>query len=192
MNLPHLEMRQTSAKIGMQTTPLEMRQTQRPADLSIEQPQGELTIETVAARLEIDSSQAWIEMGRIPAFESVRRYADLGQQMVREGTGRVASEGDQLMRIEQKGEVIARIAKMNDTPPAEVTTMGFIPRSLDRVKINFTPAEVNVRYTARKPVIDVTTHRPELEVTEGKTDIFLRERNQLDMWPVGGIYDEKG
>ncbi|WP_294748314.1 DUF6470 family protein, partial [uncultured Exiguobacterium sp.] len=41
----------------------------------------------------------------------------------------------QLMRIEQKGEVIARIAKMNDTPPAEVTTMGFIPRSLDRVKI---------------------------------------------------------
>ncbi|WP_449403167.1 DUF6470 family protein [Exiguobacterium artemiae] len=192
MNLPHLEMRQTAAKIGMNITRPTLEQAQRPATLSIEQPKGDLSIETVAARLEIDSSQAWIEMGKIPAFESVQRYAEYGQQMGRQGTGRIAAEGDQMMRIEQGGSVVARIAKSRDTPPAEVTTLGFSPRSLDRVKINYTPAEVQIHYTAEKPRIEVQVNRPELNVTEGTVEIYLREQNQLDMWPVGGIFDGEG
>lgn len=192
MNLPHLEMRQTSAKIGINTTRATLEQHQQQASLSIEQPKGELSLETVAARLEIDSSQAWIEIGRIPAFESVQRYADYGRQMGQQAVGRAAAEGDQLMRIEQRGDAVARIATSRQAPPAEVTTLGFTPRSLDRVKINYTPAEVRVNYTAQKPRIDVEMHRPELNVTPGTTEIYLREQNQLDMWPVGGIFDGEG
>lgn len=192
MNLPHLEMRQTSAKIGINTKQATLEQRQAPATLSIEQPKGNLSMETVAARLEIDSTQAMIEAGRIPAFESVQRYAEYGRQMGQQAVGRAASEGDQLMRIEQGDNAVARVAKSRDMPPAEVTTLGFIPRSLNRVKINYTPSEVRVDYTAEKPRIEVQINRPELNVTEGTVDIYLREQNQLDMWPVGGIFDGEG
>ena len=149
-------------------------------------------METVAARLEIDSTQAMIEAGRIPALESVERYAAFGRQMGQQATSQAAAEGDQMMRIEQGGNAVARVAKSRDTPPAEVTTLGFIPRSLDRVKINYTPAEVRINYTAEKPRIEGQINRPELNVTEGTVDIYLREQNQLDMWPVGGIFDGEG
>ncbi len=192
MNLPHLEMRQTSAKIGIQTTRATLEQHQAPATLSIEQPQGKLSIETVAARLEIDSTQALIESGRIPALESVQRYADYGRQMGQQATSQASAEGDQMMRIEQGGNAVARVAKSRDTPPAEVTTLGFVPRSLERVKINYTPAEVQLNYTAERPRIEVQVNRPELTVTEGTVDIYLREQNQLDMWPVGGMFDGEG
>ncbi|OAI88879.1 hypothetical protein AYO36_01675 [Exiguobacterium sp. KKBO11] len=192
MNLPHLEIRQTAARIGMNITRPQIEQKQTPASLSIEQPRGELSIETVAARLEIDSTQAWIEMGRVPALESVRQYATYGRQKGQEAVAKRSSEGDQLMRIEQGGGTVARIAKANDTPPAEVTTLGFIPRSLDRVKTTYTPAEVRLSYTANRPKIDVETHRPELTVKEGQVDIYLQEQNQLNMWPVGGIFDGEG
>ncbi len=111
MNLPHLEIRQTAARIGMNITRPQIEQKQTPASLSIEQPRGELSIETVAARLEIDSTQAWIEMGRVPALESVRQYATYGRQKGQEAVAKRASEGDQLMRIEQGGELSRGLRK---------------------------------------------------------------------------------
>jgi len=185
-------MRQTYAQIGMDSSRPHIEQKQAPAELSIEQPGGRLEIETQAAVLEIDSSRAWSEIGRVPPLESGKNFAEAAKQAGREGTSRMAAEGDQLMRIENGGNAVSRIAKSYTTPPAEVTQFGFTPHSLERVRINYTPAEVHVNYTAERPRIDVKVNRPELTSAPWTTDIYLRQKNQLDMWPVGGIYDGKG
>ncbi|TCI41588.1 hypothetical protein EVJ27_13540 [Exiguobacterium sp. SH3S2] len=189
MNLARLEMRQTQAAIQMTSNRpvLEMRQGR--ADVSMTQGKVEMTQQTRQGTLEVDSSVARSESNLKSALELGRYFGQLGEQGVREATSQAAREGDQLMRIEN-GNPIPSIAASKVNDPYPIVDMGYMPKSIDRVKLTYTPADVKIEWNLTPAQIDVSLTPAEISFTPWTTDISLRQEASLEMWPVGGMYDE--
>lgn len=189
MNLARLDMRQTYAAIQMTSNRpvLEMRQGR--ADLSITQGKAEMAQQTTAGTLEIDSSVARSESNLKGAFELGHYLAQKGEQGAREAAMNIARDGDRLMRIEN-GNPIPSIAAEKVNDPYPIVEMGYMPKSLDRVKLTYTPADVKIEWNVTPPQIDVSLTPTDISFTPWTTEISLRQEASLEMWPVGGMYDE--
>ena len=68
--------------------------------------------------------------------------------------------------------------------------MGYMPKSIDRVKLTYTPADVKIEWNVTPPQIDVSLTPTEMSFTPWTTEISLRQEASLEIWPVGGMYDE--
>ena len=100
-----------------------------------------------------------------------------------------AREGDQLMRIEN-GNPIPQIATSEVNDPYPVVDLDFMPKSIDRVKLTYTPADVKIEWNVTPAQIDVSLTPTDFSFTPWTTDISLRQQASLEMWAVGGMYDE--
>ncbi|MEW8968058.1 MAG: DUF6470 family protein [Exiguobacterium alkaliphilum] len=189
MNLARLEMRQTHAAIQMTSNRpvLEMRQGR--ADMTMTQGKAEMTQRTTQGTLEVDSSVARSESNLKGALELGRHFGGLGEQGAREATSMAAREGDQLMRIEN-GNPIPQIAASKVNDPYPVVDLDFMPKSIDRVKLTYTPADVKIEWNVTPAQIDVSLTPTDFSFTPWTTDISLRQQASLEMWAVGGMYDE--
>ena len=182
-------MRQTHAAIQMTSNRpvLEMRQSR--ADLSMKQGKVEMTQQTRPGTLEVESSVARSESNLKGTFELGSYFGRIGEQGAREATSRAAQEGDQLMRIEN-GNPIPSIAASKVNDPYPIADMGYMPKSIDRVKLTYTPADVKIEWNLTPAQIDVSLTPADISFTPWTTDISLRQQASLEMWPVGGMYDE--
>ncbi|WP_026825386.1 MULTISPECIES: DUF6470 family protein [Exiguobacterium] len=189
MNLARLEMRQTHAAIQMTSNRpvLEMRQGR--ADLSIQQGKAEMTQQTIPGKLEVDSSVARSESNLKGALELGKYLGQMGEQGAREAMANIARDGDRLMRIENGNPIPSMAAeKVND--PYPIVEMGYMPKSIDRVKLTYTPADVKIEWNITPPQIDVSLTPTDISFTPWTTDISLRQQASLEIWPIGGMYDE--
>jgi len=182
-------MRQTTAAIQMTSRRPVLEMSQGRADLSITQGKAELIQQTTPARLEIDSSVARSESNLKSTFELGRYFGQQGERGAREATARVASEGDRLMRIEN-GNPIPSLAAEKVNDPYPVVEMGYMPKSIDRVKLTYTPADVKLEWNLTPAQIDVSLTPADISFTPWTTEISLRQDASLEMWAVGGMYDE--
>ncbi|WP_251126715.1 MULTISPECIES: DUF6470 family protein [unclassified Exiguobacterium] len=182
-------MRQTFAAIQMTSNRpvLEMRQAR--ADMSMKQGKAEMTQQTTQGKLDIDSSVARSESNLKGALELGKSFGQMGEQGAREAMANIAREGDRLMRIEN-GNPIPSIAAEKVNDPYPIVEMGYMPKSIDRVKLTYTPADVKIEWNITPPQIDVSLTPADISFTPWTTDISLRQQASLDIWPVGGMYDE--
>ena len=180
MNIARLEMRQTQAAIQI---------TSNRPHLEMRQGKVEMTQQTTGGTLEVDSSVARSESNLKAALELGRHFGQLGEQAAREATSTTARDGDRLMRIEN-GNPIAAMAAEKTSAPYPVVDMDFMPKSLDRVKLTYTPADVKIEWNLTPAQIDVSLTPADISFTPWTTDISLRQQASLEMWPVGGMYDE--
>src|SRR5699024_684944 len=100
------------ARIQMNSSDAKLQMKQPHAELSIEQPKAHIKIDSKPATLTIDQSKAWEDMNLLNVLKSIQKYASRGKAAVSEGTARRASEGNEMMRIEQEGTPIISQAKI--------------------------------------------------------------------------------
>ncbi|WP_138859040.1 DUF6470 family protein [Exiguobacterium mexicanum] len=189
MNIARLEMRQTQAAIQITSNRPHLEMRQGRADVSMTQGKVEMTQQTTSGTLEVDSSVARSESNLKAALELGRHFGQLGEQAAREAISTTARDGDRLMRIEN-GNPIAAMAAEKTSAPYPVVDMDFMPKSLDRVKLTYTPADVKIEWNLTPAQIDVSLTPADISFTPWTTDISLRQQASLEMWPVGGMYDE--
>ncbi|TCI22409.1 DUF6470 family protein [Exiguobacterium sp. SL-9] len=189
MNIARLEMRQTQAAIQISSNRPHLEMRQGRADVSMTQGKVEMIQQTTGGTLEVDSSVARSESNLKAALELGRHFGQLGEQAAREATSGTARDGDRLMRIEN-GNPIAAMAAEKTSSPYPVVDMDFMPKSLDRVKLTYTPADVKIEWNLTPAQIDVSLTPTDISFTPWTTDISLRQQASLEMWPVGGMYDE--
>ncbi|WP_232819520.1 DUF6470 family protein [Exiguobacterium sp. TNDT2] len=182
-------MRQTTAAIQMTSNRPVLEMWQGRADVSMTQGKAVMTQQTTPGTLEVDSSVARSESNLKGALELGRYFGQLGEQGVREATSQAAQEGDQLMRIEN-GNPIPSIAASKVNDPYPIVEMGYMPKSIDRVKLTYTPADVKIEWNLTPAQIDVSLTPADISFTPWTTDISLRQQASLEMWAVGGMYDE--
>ncbi|TCI30202.1 hypothetical protein EVJ33_05940 [Exiguobacterium sp. SL-10] len=189
MNIARLEMRQTQAAIQISSNRPHLEMRQGRVDVSMTQGKVEMIQQTTGGTLEVDSSVARSESNLKAALELGRHFGQLGEQAAREATSGTARDGDRLMRIEN-GNPIAAMAAEKTSSPYPVVDMDFMPKSLDRVKLTYTPADVKIEWNLTPAQIDVSLTPTDISFTPWTTDISLRQQASLEMWPVGGMYDE--
>ncbi|WP_163538882.1 DUF6470 family protein [Gracilibacillus sp. YIM 98692] len=180
MQIPQLHIQSQQAKIGIQTRDAQVSIDAGPAQQTIRQPEADLSIQTKPGKLTIDQSKALADVGIIPTEQSIKQNAEEAKQTAIEGVKKRRRQGDELMKIENGGNPLARQAKINGERPEKQFNIGWIP-SWGGVDIDYQPAEVEISAKAIKPQIDSQPTETKLQYTRGSVDTYLEQKNQLEI-----------
>lgn len=183
MNIPQLQIQTTPAKLGLQNEKPIQELEQPIASQSIEQPAAILEMSTTRPQLSLDTTENRTD---IDLKSPLRRGAENGQygmQQALEGAGRRASEGQQLMKIEN-GASIADIVKQNTDRPQADINVRFVG---DRTKLHmsFSEGSLNINVTPQKANINVQINKPIHNYTQGKVTGIMEQYNSIDIdWKI--------
>jgi len=177
--MPKLNVQTTKGLLGLSTTKPVQHIEQRPATLSIEQPKAVQTFQTTKPQLQIDTTQARADVDLKSSMMRWEEVASYSRQTISEGTARRASEGSEMMRIENGGNAFASIAQRSGR---QMKTLGikFIP-SYGSVKVNFTPGKVDIQSEQQKAIISAQINKPTHDYTPGKVAAEMIQYPSIDI-----------
>ncbi|WP_040209385.1 DUF6470 family protein [Neobacillus jeddahensis] len=184
MQLPQIRLQQTYAQIGLRTTQPNQEIEQQPADLSIQQTPAQMEIDRTPSQLIIDQEQAWGELGFKSIPTLIADEAEFAKNEALMAVAEIAQEGDQLAKIANKRDALMDIVAQKANPEPAKINIAFIP-SPGSVKIQFTPTEVHINWKQGGATIDSTQHRPTHNYTPGKTEVYLKQMQSLQIDFIG-------
>lgn len=167
MNSPQIQIQTTRGILDIQTTKPIQEIEQPRASISMEQPAAILDISTTRSQLSIDTTEARAEIDLKSIARRISENAQRSKQVALEGIGRRASEGQQLMNIQNGGNMIVELAKRNGTPPPAPLGIRFIGNK-SGVKMSFQPGTANIQFTPQKVNTNVQVNKPIHHYTPGK------------------------
>jgi hypothetical protein len=173
-----LKVNTTPALIGIETRNATLEIKQHKADLTMKREPLEMKIEKKDSEIQIDQSVCFSECGNKKIFDLIKHSAQMGKQKSMEAIGKISSEGNEMMRIENDGEPIKNIG-VNNAFPKKDYNIGFIPKS--RPKITATKAEHKIDFEGGKTNIDVKVNKPTINYNQGKVDIYLRQKPSINI-----------
>lgn len=146
-------------------------------------------IKMTDAVLYIDQRQSFSEAGLKSIMEMSRVFAAKGRSAALRGINRIAREGKELADI-HRGRAIFRQAKRRFAAKTREVTFDMIPKT--RPKITVIPGEVTGEF--RKGYVDIKLGKtkPDVQYYPGKLDIYLRQKNNLEIQFVGTKLDVYG
>ncbi len=178
MNIPQLQIQTTRGILGLQITKPIQEIEQPRATLTQQQPAAILEISTTRPQLSVDTTEARADVDMKSVFRRSKENAQFGQQEVMEGIARRAQEGQQLLRIENRGNPIAEIAKHNATPPPAPIGIRFIGNH-SSVQISIQAGTTDIRFTPQKAINDVQINKPIHQYTQGKVTGFMEQYSSI-------------
>ncbi|HEY8341515.1 MAG TPA: DUF6470 family protein [Calditerricola sp.] len=180
MQLARLEIRQTFARLGLETTRPVQEIAQPKPDLGLTQRPARLSIERVPGRLVIDQSQAWAEAGLKDPLTLTRDFAAEGREAALEGIARIAEEGDRLQAIETGENAIAAIAIDKALPPPADFTIALMPPPFS-VKMRYEPTRLVLRWELGSAFFDPKTYRAVHRYIPGDVNPYLLQKQRLEI-----------
>lgn len=178
MNIPQIQIHTKPALIGVSKTPSKQDVIQKPAELSIEQPEANIQIQRQPGRLTIDQTKAWENLDLKSIRKRTEEFADKGKEDLLEGIARRVREGDELMRIENRGNPISDIAKRNSTGLKMEMDMGDTPAS-ESVDISYQPSKLHVEVQVNKPVIKVQTNPVTHNYQPSQVEVYMNQYPEI-------------
>ncbi|MFC0559286.1 DUF6470 family protein [Halalkalibacter alkalisediminis] len=186
MQLTSLHIQQNDAKIGIRSSRPGPQIRQQGPDMQIRQNHHNLIeISTTASKMHIDQTEAFADANLKSPIRVASETAAKAMQQVSKFFAKTAQQGDQLMKIENGPGAIARMAKINSEPARVQVNIGYMPKSPDRVKFHFEPAQVNIRARVKDTEITVNRRAPQIEMPKWQSDVYIRQKNQISFQPVG-------
>lgn len=180
MNIPQIQIQTTSAKLGLNIEKGQQTIRQPKATQHIEQPAAIVDIRTTDGIMRIDSSQARRDIGMIGPLESSANFAAAGRQKAMQGIARRVSEGNQLMDIAHNQKTIVSIAKKNTFPNKKTLGIDFIP-SVGSVKLDYTPASVDINVQTQEAKISAQINKPIHEYKQGKVSGYMLQKLSIEI-----------
>jgi len=185
-----LEMNSQMAYIGIQT---------KNAQVSIEQPSAELDIKTTHAKVNIETTlpKVRIDNSRPRAESGLKGNRELTQDMVQRafadmqaGKARAAEQGNRLADIHKSKNVIAEVADDNAWGQFQ-KEFGMVTMPRSKPDIQVIEGQNNIQVQEGKVEIKATPRKPIIDYQRGKVDIYLRQRNALEIKVVPDKFDMK-
>ena len=181
----------TPALIGIDRTPggFDMRQPKADMELNIEHPKVE--IRTEHGQVRIDQSQCFSEAGLKSFSELTADNAAFARQKVMQTIEKIGRQGDELMAIEAKYDPIPGQAEENAfTWDDVVFNFDLIPKS--RPKVDFVGGTVDIQVKEGRVNLQVQVNKPIINYTPTKLDIYLRQKNSINIEYVGSKFNQLG
>lgn len=180
--IPQLQIRQTRALLGMETTPGQYSIRQPKAELQQTTTPAKLSIEQYKPRLEIDQSRAFAAYTGGGMREVTDRLVAGFQQNFLQSLSFRAELGNRLAAINEKGSnPIADMyaADTSGNPMPEVRG----PASMDNVDIHIETTPPKIEYTPAEVDVNVRVNKPEIEYQRGKVEMYMLQRNSVEYIP---------
>ncbi|MCT4619792.1 MAG: DUF6470 family protein [Marinisporobacter sp.] len=188
-----MQLRITSkvAQIGINRTP---------GKLEINQSKPEINMKTQPPKIQIKSEQSKVQIDQYPCFKEegqknvedlIKDQAVFAKQKAQQGISRIVRQGNQMAAIENKRDVIPSQAKENahDLFNKEAD-VGVIPKS--RPKINFAGGKAETTAEWGKVNINAKVSKPNINYTKGQLEIYLKQKNSLNIEWVGEKFNRLG
>jgi hypothetical protein len=181
---PRLEIRQTFAAIGIQTEPgfFQIRQ-HRPMVNPKTEP-SRLEIHRDPARLEIDADKAWDALAQGPHLATMLRIYAQGREAILEQIAEIVQKGDRMAAIHIPQDPVGEMATEWHRP-IRIADAVAGPANYDNVDIRFIPDQLSFSYQPAQVTFDPLTAKPEIQYHPGKVNIYLRQKNHLEIRVVG-------
>lgn len=184
-------MNSTPAQIGIRTTPAKAeRHTEHPKlDLETEHPR--LEMQSTLPKIQIDQSQCFSEAGLKSPMELTEENASNAVQAMYESIGRIVDQGNQLTDIHLGVSAIGEQAMYNAYDQFEHEfNLDTIPKS--RPKIDLIKGTLNIEYIKGQVRATPRLGKIELNYTHGDVEIYMLQKNQLNIQVEGSNFDQKG
>lgn len=192
MQLPRLEMHNTFAQIGMsqEQSSIEMRQPW--AEVRMNQPQPKLNYDIELCEVHIDQTEAFADANLMHPFRNIREWVQRCRQIAMQNLIKEVKEGNRLMEIEnQSGTIIPQLAKEASTPPQKEIGLKYVPGSLDKVKFYYYPGDLKIIMEDNDFFVNITPRKPIIKVNPGDLNIYLRQKENLEIKVVEPQYNKK-
>ena len=180
MQIPQIRMQSSRAQIEISTTSPQQTIGQPQAQMNLQQPKAELSIRTIPGQLTIDQTRAWESMDIKHIFRRIEENAQKGINNALSGTGRRASEGDELMRIEYGGSPIASQATRNSQLLNYDYNIGFVPPPFS-VKINYQPGNLTIQAYPKQVINNTVAQKPIIDYKEGQVSTRMKQHAGLNI-----------
>ncbi|ASF40434.1 hypothetical protein CEH05_15270 [Halobacillus halophilus] len=183
MSIPKLQIQTTQARLGIVSRSAVQAIRQYKAEQTIEQPEADVSIQQRSGKLTIDQTKAWNNIGLKSIFTRTEETAAKAQQIWMDGISRTAQEGDELMRIENKGDPISAHAAQNAQFDFSMIPGG--RPAFDLVDIQYEPAPASISIESNPPKIQAVKRAPELSYQPGKVEVNLEQHADIQIdWKV--------
>ncbi|WP_310830514.1 DUF6470 family protein [Paenibacillus pedocola] len=178
---PLLQIRQTTALIGMDADPGILSITQSKGELNVTTTPGELEVHSFRPELTIDQSKAWAAFtGGSMADMNKRIYSGI-QQLYLQGIAMKVEQGNRMAQFFKPGNTIAEVYGTDTEPNSFPETRG--PASYDNVDILFQTRDPQIEYRPAEVDIQFEAHRPQIEYTRGKLNIYMQQYASIQFIP---------
>lgn len=178
LRIPQLTMQATFPQLSITIERGYMHMRQQQAEMSIEQPEPQLEMKTTPPRLTIDQTEAWAHMDLKHTFRRIEEAAQDGYASWLSYLETTAIQGDELMRIEQGGDVLAMQAEANSERPPFDYNVGLIPRPFS-VKIGFEPGRIDMYWQTSGARIHFEPRSVQIDYKPNVVHIDLARHNEL-------------
>lgn len=192
MQLPRIDIDSSFSYLGInqKRATLSIRQPQ--AEMKVNQPQPDVEYLKTQSKLEIDQSEAFADANLKHPTRVIKEIAQQSKQKLLQNLAKEASEGERLMKIEtQNKNVIADLAVEKITPAPKQLTIDYMPSSADKVKFYYQPSKVEIRVNQGNFQMEFTPNKPVISYIRGDISIYLKQKAQIQMIPIGAILDQK-
>lgn len=185
-----LKITTTPALIGINTTP---------AKIEIQQPKPEISMHTEHPRVEIknelpkviiDQYECFADAGLKNFLDLTKEAAQLGKQAALQGIERRVNQGNQMKDIHKDFNPIAQQADYNAFELFNKQfTFGTVPKS--RPKIELKEGKPHIEFREGRVDFDVKLSKPIVNYSRGSVEIYLRQKNSIDIEYVGNKIDKR-
>ncbi|ETT49972.1 hypothetical protein C162_12076 [Paenibacillus sp. FSL R7-269] len=179
--IPIVQIRQTTALIGIETTAGSLSIVQPKADLQINTTPGQLEIRQSPAEMTIDQTQARAAYTGGTYREMNQRIYSGIEQLWLQGIAKRMEQGERAANFHKSGNSIAEIYGEDWQPVSYPEIRG--PASVDNVHINVELVPPEIEYRKSEVSIQAEAHAPQINFTPPKLDIYLRQRPSISFVP---------
>jgi len=151
VNMPQITINQIFTRIGMDIRKPEHSIKQTKPETTIEQGKGKQQINQENVKVNIDNYPARYDLGYRNTKDFMKDFAQKGKQTGLSQIKKYASQGDQLMRIENNGKPLASQAKQESKSAEKEIVLRWkrgpkISIKENQLDINYKPQKVNTNF----------------------------------------------
>jgi len=179
---PLLEIKTVPISIQYKTTPAHVERKNMTAELEITRDKKGLSIKSRPIRLNVDSFEAKNSISPSPTA-SVRDNGEYGMQLAYKATATIAQEGNMMVNIHLRQDVIPQIAHEKTIPPLAEANIKYLPDK--PINIDWIPGEMQIEYEMDKLNFDWKTGQNDFEFTPASIEFTIAEHPHVVITYVG-------
>ncbi len=172
-----VQIKQTMASIGIETQRARFEiQNPRP-HLKIIQNKAQFKIHKRLPKFKMIQENHLVSSGRLTNMAFSLERFQKAREMTLEAIGRIASEGDALMRIENKGNPIPELAIQNSQDNVEIN-VGIPPQN----KIEWDEGQFELEWSEQELKMDwYIEHKPKIIVHPHSIKIYVKNKPSIEI-----------
>jgi hypothetical protein len=187
LNDVRLSIRQTYAQIGITTHSASQDIRSPLGDQSIRQPQAKVDIQQPPGELTIDSTAAWMALGQGPHLEWMNVIYSQMDSVALQAIAKMVEDGNRMAQITNPQDAFADIASEATLLSNPIQYVG--EASTLNVKMDYKANVPIIHIEPQQPQIQYIPRKPEVQYNPGSVDIYLKQRNSIDIRVVSR-YDQ--